>query len=74
MTRCKACSARLRWELTEAGKRMPLDFAPNREGNVLLESGVARVLGRAHAAQARLDGRTLYMPHHATCPEWKRPG
>lgn len=69
VSRCSSCRALLRWERTLAGKRIPLDSAPVREGNVVLENGVALVLGKHKAAQARLDGRTLFMPHHATCPQ-----
>lgn len=71
MSRCRSCRGQLRWERTEAGKAIPLDANPNREGNVIIQNDKAVVLGKIAAAQARLDGRVLFMPHFSTCPERK---
>jgi hypothetical protein len=62
---CSSCDAPILFAPTEYGKPMPLDAAP-----VLLEGtyeigvdGVARFV----SAGAR-EGKTLYLPHFATCP------
>ncbi|MDN5861747.1 MAG: hypothetical protein L0H84_24365 [Pseudonocardia sp.] len=66
---CNYCAAPLRWALTAAGKRMPLDAAPDAQrGNVLLLGGRAAVLGPGPARGARSDGQTLYLPHAVFCP------
>lgn len=65
---CRSCSARVRWVRTKAGKPMPLDPEPNEAGNVTLdEAGVATV----HSPQSDAEG-VRYMPHFATCPNYRR--
>jgi hypothetical protein len=60
--RCESCGAPLRWARTRSGKWMPLDAAPNAEGNVMLApDGTAMVVGKTQEGAAR------WMPHHATC-------
>lgn len=67
MIQCRACGAPIRWVRTTRGKSMPLDAEPDPTGNVTIEGGVAVVHG-----QPPITG-PVYMPHHATCPNWKRP-
>lgn len=78
---CRSCDAGIRWSRTPAGKSIPLDWRPNRAGNVELrgQHDAAFVLVGAELELARMKvdaGETeLYMPHHATCPDgrlWKR--
>ena len=75
-TRCRSphCDAPIRWLVTANGKRIPVDEEPNPEGNVQLGyvggAEVAIVLNDpADRAAAQVAGVTLYMPHHATCPD-----
>ena len=73
---CRGCSAAIRWEVTEAGKRIPIDWTPNPAGNIviLFERGtgyVAKVFKDAAAAEAAYPGEERWYPHHATCPRVK---
>ena len=77
--RCRSCGAEIRWARTEKGKRIPLDDEPTVKGNVTIarqgDHVIASVLGPMEAEIARQEGRTLYLPHHASCPQgdaWKR--
>lgn len=67
---------------TFAGKVMPLDAEPNPAGNVTLERVYpaserpvrawvhATVAGAGDLERRRAEGAELWMPHHATCPNW----
>jgi hypothetical protein len=64
---CKSCGRTIRWARTRADRRIPLEPKPAAGGNVILQEGVALVLGPA--ALALLDEYTpRWVPHHATCP------
>lgn len=64
---CRACGAEMIWAKTTRGRALPLDAKPDPKGNVTLdESGLATVYGAALPP----DNATIYMPHHATCPNW----
>ncbi len=77
MAECRSCHAPIVWAMTDAGKRMPLDPMPTTTGTVALLQGSerrARVLPAAELEAARAEGKTLFTPHWATCPqarEWK---
>lgn len=75
MSKCKVCPAEIVYALTDKGKPIPLDAEPNDAGNVLVtyEGGRrrAKVLSPATARDYHGDRRQLYMPHHATCPNWQ---
>lgn len=68
-THCRTCNAPIVWALTEAGRRMPVDAAPDPAGNVALlrtDSTVnAVVLGKHREPDPRA---TLHQSHWATCP------
>jgi len=65
MSVCRACGAEIRWARTAAkGRPIPLDVEPNPDGNVIIEDGLAIVLG----APSLLDGER-WMPHMVTCPQ-----
>lgn len=72
MSVCRGCGARIRWAVTEAGKRIPLDPEPRPDGNVHVYDGVAYVLDLdglpLHDHRAHGDHR-LYVSHFATCPQ-----
>jgi hypothetical protein len=64
------CTARVRWVLTLAGKRLPLDPKPHPDGTVI------RVVLDDGSVRARvLDGdelpaqQTAWRAHWATCPD-----
>lgn len=72
MATCRSCGAAVRWELTPAGKRMPLDPEPSPQGNVAIYGGPAMVAVALTADQlaahnVAIDG-PLYLSHFATCP------
>lgn len=62
---CRGCGAEIRWALTEAGRRIPLDAVPDPAGNIELVKAGARVIGPPGMLP---DDRVRWMPHHATCP------
>ncbi len=72
MNRCRSCDALIRWAKTSAGKLMPLDAEPTRNGNVQLGwvggEEIAIVVGPADAVAAQAAGIELYLSHFATCP------
>lgn len=68
------------WASTLADQRQPFDPEPDPAGNrVLLMRGdrppLAVPLGHFEFGEAAQDARghgAVYMPHHATCPRWKK--
>jgi len=74
MSRCRSCDAPLRWELTESGKRIPLDPEPY-EGNdprglFAIRSGVALAV-----PPDAFPNEPVYRSHFATCPQgglWRK--
>ena len=67
MPTCKSCGAPIIWAKTPKGKRLPLDPEPVDNGNVILTTEGAVVLGVAvnEPEYAHLD---KYVSHFATCP------
>lgn len=66
---CKWCKAKVMWVETEAGKRMPLNSGPDREGNVVMvghtgKSPIVKVYGNPAEIPA---GTRRYKSHFATC-------
>lgn len=57
---------------------MPLDYTPTPDGNVMLvDDNMGRTRARVLGPLERLlvqdlhgDDAELFMPHHATCPDW----
>ena len=77
---CRSCGAAVTWTVTEAGKRMPVDFEPHPDGNVLLlppypnvpDTPRASVLG---PLEVEIATAALHRSHFATCPDadsWRR--
>lgn len=69
MSFCRKCPAEIRFCKTESGKWMPVDAAPNPDGN-LADAGVD---DEGIPLVAAVDlftpaDATRYMPHWATCP------
>lgn len=77
MSACRACGAEILWARTSNDKSIPLDAAPNPDGNVVVQGGgyaapSATVLGPLDKLSMP-EGSTFHMPHHATCPSWGKP-
>lgn len=76
MSTCRSCRRPVRWAVTPAGKRMPVDPEPVEGGNLLLaldDPPVARVVD---PAQLVIDDGQRFVSHFATCPnadEHRRP-
>lgn len=67
--RCSTCGAPILWAKTAKGKPMPLDAEPRDDGNVVLERGVAIVIGPLEHVTRRTE--PLFVSHLATCPQAK---
>jgi hypothetical protein len=72
---CGSCGAAIRWAITPAGKRMPIDREPVADGNVEITGHTGdgtprvRVLGKTEIGQPTLEGdRPRFVSHFATCP------
>lgn len=68
---CEYCSEPIAFVITARARLMPVDPAPNPEGNVAVmrDAGgrlISRVVSRGNPCQ---PWETLYMPHFATCLE-----
>lgn len=63
--RCRDCGNDVTAHVTKNGKRLLLEFGAWPDGNVIIQDGVAVVLGRKDPR--RFDGRVLLMPHAARC-------
>lgn len=63
-SRCRSCNAPIRWELTAAGKKIPLDPEPPAFGGNLVFRDDGRVVSD-HGAPAYLP---RYRTHFVTCP------
>lgn len=65
--RCRSCERPMRWVDTNRGRKMPVDYDPHEDGNVVVHAN-----GRADVYQSTpLDipaGATLHFSHFATCP------
>lgn len=63
--RCSDCGNDVLFHRTASGKFIMLEPGAWEDGNVIIERGVAVVLGRNDPR--RFDGRILLMPHAAKC-------
>lgn len=62
---CPDCGDQVSTHVTKNGKQLLLEFGAWENGNVIIQAGVAVVLGRNDPR--RFDGRLLLMPHRAVC-------
>ena len=69
MNVCVGCGAPIRWVLTVAGKRLPIDPEPTEDGNVVVRDVDGQP--RAHVLTGpELPAREqAWRPHWATCPK-----
>lgn len=61
---CRSCGKRVLWVETQSGKKMPLDYEPERR--FVVEAGTDPI-------RARL--RNTYVSHFSTCPQagqWRK--
>ena len=66
MSKCKSCGKELVWVISAAtGNVMPVDAFPSPDGNIVIQDGMAHVLG-GHAHEGMLDG-PRHKSHFATC-------
>lgn len=63
--RCPACGDDVSTAPTVNGKTLLLERGAWPDGNVIMQGGIAHVLGRNDPR--RFDGRILLMPHAAVC-------
>lgn len=61
---CKSCGAQIAWVVTESGKRMPLDYAPQQ----MLMSGSFVVDETFEGNPVARSVKAVYISHFATCP------
>jgi hypothetical protein len=76
--RCNQCAARIRWAITERGRRQPIDAEPNEAGNLAAHvNGTGTLKVRVLTRERdRLEGTEWRaMPHAATCtaPRGRQP-
>ena len=67
---CRSCGRNIYWLKTSKGKLMPVDTQPSKDGNIVIEEGIATVV-----SQGSLFGEPLYTSHFATCPQapsWRK--
>ena len=70
---CRSCGAAVTWHKTPAGNSMPLDAEPVADGNVVIEGGLARVVGPP--GEGELDLSPRYRSHFSTCQDaakWRK--
>lgn len=70
VTTCPSCHQRIRWAITAAGRRQPINPDPDEQGNLAVYTDGtgtlrARVLTKERPALEHLEWRA--MPHVATC-------
>jgi hypothetical protein len=69
MNTCRSCGAPVIWVAHKVtGKRAPLDEQPTTAGNIAIESGGYRVLGKSERAHW-VGQLPLYTNHFATCKQ-----
>jgi hypothetical protein len=74
MSWCRSCGREIRWVVTVMGVQMPIDPAPQDDGNVVFMS-TGRVRTVADDERSRYPG-PVYKNHYASCPnqpEHRRP-
>ena len=68
MSTCNSCGAPVEWYKTESGKSMPIDFAPDPAGNLILVGGPDARLHMLAADETPPPDTNRYRSHFATCP------
>ena len=80
MPKCKGCGAEIIWIKTKDDKSMPCDpeqlpfrgHTGAKGKYVVIENGLGRVVSGELEYEPRLAIGMGYVPHWATCPEFKK--
>lgn len=84
MSTCRSCGADVIWGRTPIGNLMPLNAEPNPDGNVeahepprsaSYSNNAPMVIVAVHPGPPLFTEHSIYMPHHATCPDadtWRK--
>jgi hypothetical protein len=75
--KCRSCNAPILWSETTTGRRMPLDYTPTTDGNIILGlrkhlPPLALVQTQQSLERLRHRGELLYTSHFVTCPQSER--
>lgn len=72
---CGRCPATFVFAVTEAGRSMPVDVAPDAAGNVAVHvDGSGRIRARIVSAELPVQPwERLHLPHFATCGALMKP-
>lgn len=71
VTRCSSCDQPVRWVLTVAGARMPLDPLPHPMGNVMFAIAGSKSVVQVVPNTDLPVAATSFRAHFATCPDAK---
>ena len=69
---CRSCGAAIYWTHTDRGKRIPLDVAPKKNGNIIIRDGRAHYVGIFDQVG---EHEATFVSHFATCrdaDQWRR--
>lgn len=66
---CKTCLGAVVWAKTITGKRMPIDAAPVKHGNIALEETDTGLVAHVLSPKALANAAERYVSHFATCRE-----
>ena len=67
MATCRTCGAAIVWAVTDAGKSIPIDEAPNVDGNLVLS--MEDDIQHARTPGLFDGGAPRYVSHFVTCPD-----
>lgn len=70
MAKCRSCNARVEWAITENGKTMPIDPAPDPKGNLIKTGTMIQGKPEVHVINSRderMPDERRFVSHFATC-------
>lgn len=76
MAECRSCGATITWLTTPEGRKMPANADPSPRGTIVVDDAT-NTMRFARATDEVPEGWTRYVPHWATCPDyrsWKKKG
>lgn len=66
--KCKSCGAPIIWATTQKGKLMPLDAAPDPDGNLAVSRWATVIAVHPRTELTDTQGFPTHKSHFATCP------
>jgi hypothetical protein len=66
---CASCGAAIIWAQLQSSRRIPIDFEPHVQGNVVLSRRPWGVLASPVKAMLAFGRKDLRRSHFATCPK-----